>query len=39
MAEVRSRHACGVRAEEVGHPLIRQIRQLDKLVGALARGR
>lgn len=30
---------CGVRVEEVAHPLMRQIRQLDKLVDELAKGR
>ena len=30
---------CGVRVEEVEHPLMRQIRQLDKLVDELAKGR
>lgn len=30
---------CGVRVEEVGHPLMRRIRQLDKLVDELAKGR
>ena len=30
---------CGIRVEEVEHPLMRQIRQLDKLVDELARGR
>ncbi|MHB1047585.1 MAG: DUF2200 domain-containing protein [Thermoanaerobaculia bacterium] len=30
---------CGVRVEEVEHPLMRRIRQLDKLIDELARGR
>ena len=30
---------CGVRVEEVEHPLMRQIRQMDKLVDELAKGR
>jgi hypothetical protein len=30
---------CGVRVEEVDHPLMRKIRQLDKLVDELAKGR
>jgi hypothetical protein len=30
---------CGVRVEEVEHPLIRRIRQLDKLVDELAKGK
>lgn len=30
---------CGVRVEEVEHPTMRAIRQLDKLVDELARGR
>jgi hypothetical protein len=30
---------CGVRVEEVEDPLMRQIRQLDKLVDELAKGR
>ena len=30
---------CGVRVEEVEHPLMRKIRQLDKLVDELAKGR
>ena len=30
---------CGVRVEEVPDPLMRQIRQLDKLVDELAKGR
>ena len=30
---------CGVRVEEVADPLMRQIRQLDKLVDELAKGR
>ena len=30
---------CGVRVEEVDEPLIRKIRQLDKLVDELAKGR
>jgi len=30
---------CGVRVEEVADPLMRQIRQLDKLIDELARGR
>ncbi|UGB36863.1 DUF2200 domain-containing protein [Frateuria soli] len=30
---------CGVRVEEVEHPLMRRIRQLDKLVDELAKGR
>jgi hypothetical protein len=30
---------CGVRVEDVEHPLMRQIRQLDKLVDELARGK
>lgn len=30
---------CGVRVEEVAHPLMRRIRILDKLVDELAKGR
>jgi hypothetical protein len=30
---------CGVRVEAVPHPLMKSIRQLDKLVDELARGR
>ena len=30
---------CGVRVEEVEDPLMKQVRQLDKLVDELARGR
>jgi hypothetical protein len=30
---------CGVRVEEVEHPLMRKIRCLDKLIDELARGR
>lgn len=30
---------CGVRVEEVADPLMRRIRQLDKLVDELAKGR
>jgi len=30
---------CGVRVEEVDHPLMREIRYLDKLVDELARGK
>lgn len=30
---------CGVRVEEVGHPLMRKIRYMDKLVDELARGK
>lgn len=30
---------CGVRIEEIEHPLMRKIRYLDKLVDELARGR
>lgn len=30
---------CGVRVEEVEHPLMREIRYLDKLVDELARGK
>lgn len=30
---------CGVRIEEIKHPLMRKIRYLDKLVDELARGR
>lgn len=30
---------CGVRVEEVEDPLMRKVRQLDKLVDELARGR
>lgn len=30
---------CGVRVEAVEHPLMRRIRQLDKLVDELAKGR
>lgn len=30
---------CGVRVEEVPDPLMRQIRQLDKLIDELAKGR
>lgn len=30
---------CGVRIEEIAHPLMRKIRYLDKLVDELAKGR
>lgn len=30
---------CGVRVEEVAHPLMRKIRYLDKLVDELAKGK
>ena len=30
---------CGVRAEEIGDPLMQEIRYLDKLVDELARGK
>ena len=30
---------CGVRVEDVSDPLMRQVRQLDKLVDELAKGR
>jgi hypothetical protein len=30
---------CGVRIEEIEHPLMRQIRYMDKLVDELAKGR
>lgn len=30
---------CGVRVEEVEHPLMKKIRQLDKLVDELAKGK
>jgi len=30
---------CGVRVEEIGEPLMREIRYLDKLIDELARGR
>jgi hypothetical protein len=30
---------CGVRIEEIGEPLMRELRYLDKLVDELARGR
>ena len=30
---------CGVRVEEVEHPLMKKLRQMDKLVDELARGR
>jgi hypothetical protein len=30
---------CGVRVEEVEEPLMRKIRQLDKLVDELAKGK
>ncbi len=30
---------CGVRVEEIGEPLMREIRYLDKLVDELAKGR
>jgi hypothetical protein len=30
---------CGVRVEEIGEPLMREIRYLDKLVDELARGK
>ena len=30
---------CGVRVEDIGHPLMRKIRQLDKLVDELAKGK
>lgn len=30
---------CGVRVEQIEHPLARSIRQLDKLIDELAKGR
>jgi hypothetical protein len=30
---------CGVRVEEVAHPLMREIRYLDKLIDELAKGK
>lgn len=30
---------CGVRVEEVGEPLMREIRYLDKLIDELAKGK
>ena len=30
---------CGVRIEEIEHPLMREIRYLDKLIDELAKGR
>ena len=30
---------CGVRVEEIGEPLMRELRYLDKLIDELARGR
>jgi hypothetical protein len=30
---------CGVRIQEIAHPLMRQIRYMDKLVDELAKGR
>jgi hypothetical protein len=30
---------CGIRVEEIDHPLMRKIRYLDKLVDELAKGR
>jgi hypothetical protein len=30
---------CGVRVEEIDDPLLRRVRQLDKLVDELARGK
>ncbi len=30
---------CGVRVEEIGDPLMQEIRYLDKLVDELARGK
>jgi hypothetical protein len=30
---------CGVRIEDIAHPLMRKIRYLDKLVDELAKGR
>lgn len=30
---------CGVRVEEVAHPLMRKIRYMDKLIDELAKGR
>lgn len=30
---------CGVRVEEIGEPLMRQIRYLDKLIDELAKGK
>jgi hypothetical protein len=30
---------CGVRIEDIAHPLMRKIRYMDKLVDELAKGR
>ena len=30
---------CGVRVEEIEHPLMQQIRYLDKLIDELAKGK
>lgn len=38
-AELVTGTVCGVRVEEVAHPLMRRIRILDKLVDELAKGR
>lgn len=38
-AELITGSVCGVRVQEVEDPLMRRIRQLDKLVDELARGR
>lgn len=38
-AELITGSICGVRVEEIEDPFMRQVRQLDKLVDELARGR
>lgn len=38
-AELITGSVCGVRVEEVEDPFMRKVRQLDKLVDELARGR
>lgn len=38
-AELITGSVCGVRVEEVEDPLMRKIRQMDKIVDELARGK
>ena len=38
-ADLITGKVCGVRVEDVGDPLMKRIRQLDKLVDELAQGR
>ncbi len=38
-AELIKGVVCGVRVEEVPHPLMKKIRQMDKLVDELAKGK